>query len=101
MRRPQRSATIPVGISKSTMPAVKEALAANASKFVSPASSRKIVLIPQIRDAARGVPAVSTYYVRRSVAEVCFTPQTLIVAADEAALSLFEHVPLGLWNLVP
>jgi hypothetical protein len=35
-----------------TMPAVKKALAANASVLLSPASSRKIVLIPQIRDAA-------------------------------------------------
>ena len=59
-RRPQRSATMPVGISKSTMPAVKQALAAKASKFVSPASSRKIVLIPQISEAARVLPAVST-----------------------------------------
>ena len=38
------------------MPAVKNAFAANASKFVSPASSRKIVLIPQMRDAARVLP---------------------------------------------
>ena len=59
-RRPQRSATTPVGISKRTMPAVKQALAANASRFVSPASSRKIVLIPQISDAARVLPADST-----------------------------------------
>jgi hypothetical protein len=59
-RRPQWSATTPVGISKMTMPAVKQALAPKASKFVSPASSRKIVLIPQISEAAKVVPAVST-----------------------------------------
>jgi hypothetical protein len=38
------------------MPAVKNALAANASRFESPASSRKIVLIPQISDAASVLP---------------------------------------------
>ena len=54
--RPAVSATTPVGTSKTTMPAVKNAFAANASKFVSPASSRKIVLIPQMRDAARVLP---------------------------------------------
>ena len=58
-RRPQESATIPVGISNSTMPAVKKALAVKASKLVSPASSRKIVLMPQISEAANVVPAVS------------------------------------------
>ncbi len=59
-RRPHMSATIPVGTSNSTMPAVKKAFAANASRFVRPASSRKIVLIPQISDAARVVPSPST-----------------------------------------
>jgi hypothetical protein len=39
------------------MPAVKKALAANASRFESPASSRKIVLIPQISDAASVLPS--------------------------------------------
>ena len=58
-RRPQESATMPVGISNSTMPAVKNAFAVKASKFVSPASSRKIVLMPQMNDAAKVVPAVS------------------------------------------
>ncbi len=58
IRRPRESATMPVGISNSTMPAVKNALAAKASKFDSPASSRKIVLMPQISDAARVLPAV-------------------------------------------
>jgi hypothetical protein len=38
------------------MPAVKKALAANASRLVRPASSRKIVLMPQIRDAASVLP---------------------------------------------
>jgi hypothetical protein len=56
-RRPTESATIPVGTSNSTMPAVKNAFAANASRFVSPASSRKIVLIPQISDAASVFPS--------------------------------------------
>ena len=55
-RRPTVSATIPVGTSNSTMPAVKNALAANASRFESPASSRKIVLIPQMNDAASVLP---------------------------------------------
>jgi hypothetical protein len=39
---------------------VEHALAAKASKFVSPASSRKIVLMPQINEAAKVLPAVST-----------------------------------------
>ena len=55
-RRPHESATMPVGTSNSTMPAVKNALAANASKLFSPASSRKIVFTPQISDAARVLP---------------------------------------------
>ena len=60
MRRPIVSATIPVGTSNSTIPPVKKALAANASRFESPASSRKIVLIPQINDAARVLPSSSS-----------------------------------------
>jgi hypothetical protein len=59
-RRPQESATMPVGTSNSTIPAVKKALAANASKLFSPASSRKIVLTPQMSDAARVLPNPST-----------------------------------------
>ena len=59
-RRPTVSATIPVGTSKSTIPAVKNALAANASRFESPASSRKIVLMPQMNDAASVLPSIST-----------------------------------------
>jgi hypothetical protein len=43
---------------------VKNALAANASRFESPASSRKIVLIPQISDAASVFPSRSRRYVR-------------------------------------
>ena len=58
-RRPHMSATIPVGTSKMTMPAVKNAFAANASRLLSPASSRKIVLTPQISDAARVLPSIS------------------------------------------
>ena len=53
------SATIPVGTSKMTIPAVKNAFAANASRLLSPASSRKIVLTPQISDAARVLPSIS------------------------------------------
>jgi hypothetical protein len=48
---------MPVGTSKMTMPAVKKALAAKASVLLRPASSRKIVLIPQIRDAASVLPS--------------------------------------------
>ena len=55
-RRPTVSATIPVGTSNMTIPAVKNALAANASRFERPASSRKMVLIPQISDAASVLP---------------------------------------------
>jgi hypothetical protein len=40
-----------------TMPAVKNAFAVNASRFESPASRRKIVLIPQINDAASVFPS--------------------------------------------
>ncbi len=58
-RRPYTSATIPVGTSNSTIPAVKKAFAAKASRLESPASSRKIVLIPQISDAARVLPSSS------------------------------------------
>jgi hypothetical protein len=39
------------------MPTVKKALAANASRFESPASRRKIVLIPQMNDAASVLPS--------------------------------------------
>src|ERR671928_434231 len=63
-RRPTVSATMPVGTSNSTMPAVKKALAANASTFERPASSRKIVLMPQMNDAASVFPRTSTRYVR-------------------------------------
>lgn len=53
MRRPKVSAMMPVGTSKMTWPRVKKALAAKASKLLSPASSRKMVLIPQMSDEAR------------------------------------------------
>jgi hypothetical protein len=42
------------------MPAVKNALAAKASRVESPASSRKIVLMPQMNDAASVFPRRST-----------------------------------------
>ena len=58
-RRPTVSATMPVGTSKTTIPTVKNALAANASRLESPASSRKIVLMPQMKDAARVLPSSS------------------------------------------
>ncbi len=62
--RPTVSATTPVGISKITIPTVKNALAANASKLVSPASSKKRVLMPQMSDAARVLPSISVRYTR-------------------------------------
>jgi hypothetical protein len=52
VRRPSVSATTPVGISKSTIPAEKAAFAMNTSPILSPASSKKSVLTPQISDAA-------------------------------------------------
>jgi hypothetical protein len=42
------------------MPAVKKALAANASRLLSPASSRNSVLMPQMKDAASVLPSVSS-----------------------------------------
>jgi mRNA-degrading endonuclease toxin of MazEF toxin-antitoxin module len=53
-RRPRVSANIPVGISKTPMPAANAALAINTPKMSNPAARRKRVLIPQIRAAARG-----------------------------------------------
>jgi hypothetical protein len=50
-RRPLVSATTPVGISNSTMPAVKAALATNTWKVSRPASNRNSVLTPQITEA--------------------------------------------------
>jgi hypothetical protein len=38
-------------------------LAANASRFESPASSRKIVLMPQMNEAASVFPSMRTRYV--------------------------------------
>ena len=55
---------MPVGISKSIIPAVKKALAANASRFERPASRRKRVLMPQMNEAARVLPSRSVRYVR-------------------------------------
>ena len=57
---PQVSASAPVGTSKITMPAVKNALAANASALLRPASSRKRVLMPQMNEAARVDSSVSS-----------------------------------------
>ena len=50
-RRPRVSASTPVGISKTTMPAVNAPLAKNTPKMSSPASSRNSVLTPQIMAA--------------------------------------------------
>ncbi len=60
VRRPRVSATMPVGTSKSTIPAVKKALAVNAWVLLRPASSRNSVLMPQIIDAASTVRSVSS-----------------------------------------
>jgi len=46
-----------VGTSTITMPSVKNPFAANASKFDNPASSRKRVLMPQMKEAARVLPS--------------------------------------------
>ncbi len=59
-RRPQVSATTPVGTSNSTMPAVKHALAAKAAVMLSPASSRNRVLMPQMNEPASVVHSVRT-----------------------------------------
>ncbi len=64
VRRPRVSAITPVEISNRTWPTVKNALAVNASTLLRPASSRKIVLIPQMNDEANVVSNVSTRYVR-------------------------------------
>src|SRR6185503_11679241 len=64
---PCMSAVTPVGISNSTKPAVKNAFAANASRLFKPASSKKSVLIPQIREAARVLKSKSVRYVRRTL----------------------------------
>ena len=58
-RRPTVSATTPVGISKISIPAVKNAFAENASRLVRPASSRNSVLMPQMNDAASVLPSSS------------------------------------------
>ena len=58
------SATTPVGTSNRTIPAVKNAFAVKARVLDSPASSKKIVLIPQISEAASVLPSRSTRYVR-------------------------------------
>ena len=50
-RRPSVSATTPVGISNTTIPAENAAFAMNTSKKLSPASSRKSVLTPQMSAA--------------------------------------------------
>jgi hypothetical protein len=58
-RRPTVSATTPVGISKISIPALKKAFAANASRLERPASSRNSVLTPQMSDAASVLPSMS------------------------------------------
>ena len=56
---PEVSATTPVGTSKTTMPAVKKALAAKASRLLRPASRRKSVLMPQMNEEASVLPRSS------------------------------------------
>jgi hypothetical protein len=51
--RPTVSATIPVGISKRAILAVKVALAINTPRMSSPASSKNRVFTPQIKEAER------------------------------------------------
>jgi hypothetical protein len=53
------SAIDPVGTSKTTIPAVKKALAVKASTLLSPASRRKRELMPQMNEAARVESSVS------------------------------------------
>jgi hypothetical protein len=55
------------------MPAVKNAFAANASRFDSPASSRNSVLMPQMNEAASVFPSVSSRYVRWIVLAASFS----------------------------
>ena len=50
-RRPSVSATTPVGISNTTIPAEKAAFAMKTSRKLSPALSRKSVLTPQMSAA--------------------------------------------------
>src|SRR6202171_482954 len=65
IRLPIVSATMPVGTSKSTSPAVQKALAAKDWVMDRPASSRKSVLIPQMKDEAKVASNVSATYVLR------------------------------------
>jgi hypothetical protein len=74
-----------VGTSKSTIPAVKNAFAANASRLVSPASSRKMVLIPQISEAASVLPSRRVRYVRwmlRGVGSIGPRYETRVLGRD-------------------
>jgi hypothetical protein len=54
------SARAPVGISNTTIPAVKKAFAAKACPLLRPASSRNRVLMPQMNEADRVESRVST-----------------------------------------
>jgi hypothetical protein len=49
---PHRSAIIPVGTSNTIIPSIKKELAKNASVLESPASNKKIVLMPHIVEDA-------------------------------------------------
>ena len=80
-RRPIVSASTPVGISNTTLPAVNAAFATNTPKMLSPASSRNSVLTPQISAAANVYsPAIRKYPVmtRRDV----MADSRVSVAAD-------------------
>ena len=50
--RPQMSAMIPVITSNTTWPKVNKPFITNAWKLLKPALSKKMVLIPQIKDVA-------------------------------------------------
>src|SRR5437660_2974520 len=71
-RLPSVSATTPVGTSKITWPAVKNAFAAKASVMERPASSRKSVLIPQMKEEAKVESKVRATYVFRIRPDVMF-----------------------------
>src|SRR4029453_161032 len=110
-RRPQVSATTPVGTSNSTMPAVNRALAANAAVALSPASSRNSVLMPQMNDAARVLNSTSTRYTRWTVrGSGLMVPRTYRRSATFRRPSAPGHAGpdlgapqrrVGLWRLAP
>ncbi len=101
-RRPTVSATTPVGTSKTTIPSVKNAFAANASRLVSPASSRKSVLTPQMNEAASVLPAVSTRKMRwmRRAAGVIVEAVATAPAYARPATSPPDPTGASMWSMV-